>query len=285
MHLGKSSSFWKIGWRNLKRNRLALLALSFLSFLFVMAIFAPFFSPYTYYETALDLKNHPPSVKFWFGTDELGRDLFTRVWWGARISLFVALTASFIDLCIGVIYGSLATLWGGKIEEIMMRLADVLYALPYLLVVILLTAFIGSGLYTIIIALAITGWIGMARIVRGQMLSLRHAAYVTAAISYGAGNLRLLFRHLLPNCMGPILVTLTLTIPHAIFTEAFLSFLGLGVQAPIASWGTMASEGLAALRYYPWRLFFPSLLIILTMLSFNILGDCFRDAFDPRFRS
>jgi oligopeptide transport system permease protein len=281
----QTPSFWKVGWKSLRHNRLALCSLYFLLFLFLMAVFAPLFSPYTYYETALDLKNQPPSSHFWFGTDELGRDLFTRVWWGARISLFVALTASLIDLCIGVLYGSIAAMQGGKVEETLMRLADILYALPYLLVVILLITFIGAGLFTLILALAITGWIGMARIVRGQILSLRQAAYVIAAKSYGATPFRLLMRHLLPNSLGPIAVTLTLTIPSAIFTEAFLSFLGLGVQAPVASWGTMVNEGVSALRYYPWRLFVPASLIILTMLSFNILGDALRDAFDPRFRT
>ncbi|MDN3506365.1 MAG: ABC transporter permease [Simkaniaceae bacterium] len=277
-------NYWQESWERLKSNRLAFVGLFVLSFLMLFAIIGPFLTPYTYYETHLHLKNHPPSAQFWFGTDELGRDLFTRVWWGARISLLVGITASMIDLIIGVFYGALAASMGGKIEELMMRVADILYSIPYLLVVILLMVVIGPGITTIIIALTITGWISMARIVRGQILQLNQLDFVKAAQVMGASRYRILTRHLVPNAIGPIIVTVTLTIPTAIFAEAFLSFLGLGVQAPIASWGTMANDGLPALRYYPWRLFFPAGFISLTMLSFNLLGDGLRDAFDPRMR-
>lgn len=280
----QAASYWEDAWSRLKKNKLAMFGLISLLLLLFMAIIGPWLTPYTYYETQLDLKNEPPSGKFWFGTDELGRDLFTRCWWGARISLFVGISASIIDLVIGVLYGAIAALLGKKAEEWMMRLADVLYAIPYLLVVILLMVIIGSGLATIILALTITGWINMARIVRSQILQIKQQDYVKAAFALGASRRRVLLRHLIPNAMGPIIVTLTLTIPTAIFAEAFLSFLGLGVQAPIASWGTMANDGLSALRYYPWRLFFPAALISLTMLSFNLLGDGLRDAFDPRLR-
>ncbi len=279
-----SVSYWQDAWRRLKRNRLAMFGLSSLCLLMVMAIAGPFLSHFTYYETQLSLKNEAPNATFWFGTDELGRDLFTRCWWGARISLFVGITASLVDLVIGVLFGAIAGMLGGKAEEWMMRIADVLYAIPYLLVVILLMVIIGPGLTTIIIALTITGWINMARIVRSQILQIKQQDYVSAALALGASRRRILLRHLIPNAMGPIIVTLTLTIPTAIFAEAFLSFLGLGVQAPIASWGTMANDGLPALRYYPWRLFFPATFISLTMLSFNLLGDGLRDAFDPRLR-
>lgn len=279
-----SCNYWQESWRRLKSNRLSMAGLMILSILIFMAIIAPFLSPYTYYETHLQLKNMTPCKQFWFGTDELGRDLFTRVWWGARISLFVGVIASMVDLAIGVLYGSLAASFGGKVEELMMRLADILYSIPYLLVVILLMVIIGSGITTIIIALTLTGWISMARIVRGQILQIKELDFVKAAQSMGASRLHILWRHFIPNTMGPIIVTVTLTIPTAIFAEAFLSFLGLGVQAPIASWGTMANDGLPALRYYPWRLFFPACFISLTMLSFNMLGDGLRDAFDPRLR-
>ena len=278
------SSYWQDAWRRLKLNRSAMVGLYILCFLMIMAIIGPMISSYTYYETHLSLKNLPPSQEFWFGTDALGRDIFTRTWWGARISLFVGISASLIDLVIGVFYGALAGYCGGKIEEGMMRTADILYSLPYVLVVILLMVVVGSGLFSIILALTITGWIGMARIVRGQILQLKTLDFIKAAHAIGASPLRIMGRHLIPNTMGPIIVTLTFTIPTAIFTEAFLSFLGLGVQAPIASWGTMASDGLAALRYYPWRLFFPAGFISLTMLSFNILGNGLNDALDPRLR-
>lgn len=277
-------NYWQDSWRRLKTNRIAMVGFCALVILIFMAIIGPFLTPYTYYETHLHLKNEPPSSKFWFGTDELGRDLFTRVWWGARISLLVGITASCIDLIIGVFYGSLAASFGGKIEELMMRVADILYSIPYLLVVILLMVVIGSGIGTIILALTITGWISMARIVRGQILQLKELDFVKAAQSLGASRFRILWRHLIPNAIGSIIITVTLTIPTAIFAEAFLSFLGLGVQAPIASWGTMANDGLPALRYYPWRLFFPAGFISITMLSFNLLGDGLRDAFDPRLR-
>ncbi|HSX04464.1 MAG TPA: ABC transporter permease [Rhabdochlamydiaceae bacterium] len=282
--LSPSLDFWSDGWRRLRKSPTAMCGLVCLIFLFIMAIIGPWLTPYTYYETHLHLKNLSPSSEFWFGTDELGRDLFTRVWWGARISLFVGVTASLVDLVIGVFYGALSGALGGKSDEVMMRVCDVLYSIPYLLVVILLMVIIGSGITTIIIALTMTGWISMARIVRGQILQIKELDFVKAAEVAGANRFRILWRHLIPNSMGPIIITLTLTIPSAIFAEAFLSFLGLGVQAPIASWGTMANDGLPALRYYPWRLFFPATFISLTMLSFNLLGDGLRDAFDPKLR-
>jgi oligopeptide transport system permease protein len=265
-------------------RKIPLAALVLLLLIILMALVGPLLSSHTYYETNLSLKNTPPCREFWFGTDELGRDLFTRSWWGARISLFVGITASLIDLLIGVFYGSLAALLGNKVEEWMMRVVDILSALPSLLIVILIMVVIGSGLTSIILALTLTGWINMARIVRGQILQLKQLDFIHAAEALGASKGRILFKHLLPNASSSIIVTLTLTIPTAIFAEAFLSFLGLGVQAPIASWGTMANDGLPALSYYPWRLFFPASLISLTLLSFNILGDGLRDTLDPKCR-
>lgn len=279
-----SSSYWRDAASRLKANPLAMTACYILAFLFGVAIFAPLFSSHSYYETHLPLKNQPPSHTFWFGTDELGRDIFTRCWWGARISLFVGVSASLIDLCLGVLYGATAAFASVRVAEWMMRIADILSSIPYLLVVILLMMLFGSGMTSILLALTLTGWINMARIVRGQLLQTKQCDFVMAAKSYGASKKRILFQHLIPNAMAPIIVTLTLTIPSAIFAEAFLSFLGLGIQAPIASWGTMASDGLPALKYYPWRLFFPAILISITMLEFNILGDALRDAFDPRMR-
>lgn len=278
------NSYWVKSWNRLLSQKRVMVALCVLGFLFLMAAVGPFLTPYTYYETHLPLKNLPPSTQFWFGTDELGRDIFTRIWWGARISLFVGVTAAVIDLIVGVIYGSIAGLWGRKLDEFMMRLTDVLYSIPYLLIVILLTVMMGSGLMTIIIALTMTGWIPMSRIVRGQMMQLKQLDYAQAAVALGATKWRLLFRHLLPNAMGPIVTTMTFTVPAAIFAEAFLSFLGLGIQAPVASWGTMASDGLSALRYFPWRLAFPAAFISITMLCFNLVGDGIRDAFDPRLK-
>ncbi len=286
----KNSSIENIGYfqdvkERFVHNRPALVGFYILLFLFIMALVGPFLNSYTYYDTHLELKNLKPSLKFWFGTDELGRDIFTRVWWGARISLFVGISAAIIDLIIGVIWGAVAALFGGIVDELMMRICDILYTIPSLLVVILLMVVMGPGIVTIIIALTFIGWINMARIVRGQILQLKEMDFIHAAKVIGASKTRIIFRHLIPNCIGPIITTMTITIPIAIFTEAFLSFLGLGVQAPIASWGVMVNDSLSALRYYPWRLFFPAFMISLTMLSFNLVGDGLNDAFDPRMRT
>ncbi|MBA3723135.1 MAG: ABC transporter permease [Parachlamydiaceae bacterium] len=261
-------------------HRLGMCGLTLLSFILLMTIAGPFVSGYRYDEIHLALKNESPSWTFWFGTDDLGRDVFTRVCYGARISLFVGITAAIIDLCIGILWGGTSGLAGGHVDEIMMRIADILYSLPYLLVVILLIVLLGSGLTSIIIGITIIGWISMARMVRGQILLLKEMDYIQAARTLGASFWRILFKHLLPNASGPILVSLMLTIPSAIFAEAFLSFLGLGIQAPIASWGTMASESLPALQYYPWRLFFPAFFISMTMLSFHMIGEGLKAAFN-----
>lgn len=268
-------------WMLFKQNRAGLCGLVLFSLIVFLAITVPLLSQHSYETTNLRLKNLPPSADFWFGTDDLGRDIFTRTWYGARISLFIGLTAASIDFLIGIVWGGVAALAGGKIDEGLMRLADILYALPYLLVVILLNVMLGSGLWSMIIAITLIGWITMARVVRGQLLLLKEMEYVLAARAIGASFGRILFKHLLPNAMGPILVTITLTVPAAIFTEAFLSFMGLGVQAPMASWGTMTSEGLSALAYYPWRLFFPAFFISLTLLSLQLVGEALKQAFIP----
>ena len=261
------------------------LGFSLLIILIGFALLGPNLSDLTYYETHLSDKNLPPSLVHWFGTDDLGRSLFVRSAWGARISLFIGIAAAVLDMLIGVLYGGCAVIFGGKIDHFLMRLADLLYSLPHLLIVILLTVIMEQGILTLLIAMTMTGWINMARIVRSQMLSLKEQDFVLAAKSLGAGKLRILTHHLIPNCLGTIITTMTLTIPHAIVTEAFLSFLGLGVQAPIASWGTMASDGLSAISFYPWRLFIPAGFISITMLAFNLIGEGMRDLSDPRTTS
>lgn len=280
----KSVSYWQDAWHRLKQNKIAMISLWILLLFTLISIAGPSLSSYTYYETFLEKKNLLPCREFWFGSDDLGRDIFTRICYGARISLSVGCIAAFIDLIIGVLWGGIAALVGKRTDEIMMRIADILYAIPNLLIIILLMLIMGSGIIPIIISLTITGWINMSRIVRGQILQLKRKEYVLASIALGASFYRILFKHLIPNIMGSIIVTVTLTIPSAIFIESFLSFLGLGIQAPIASWGTMASEGLPALKYYPWRLFIPAIFISSTMLAFNLLGDGLRDALDPRLR-
>lgn len=282
--MGQMRSFWIDTWLSLKKNRFALVSLWVISLLIAGALFGPHLSGYTYYETHLELKNQPPSAQFLFGTDDLGRDLFTRIWYGARISLLIGFCAAILDFIIGTFWGATAAYAGDKVDEILMRTCDVLYAIPYLLKVIIIMVAVGSGIKSIILAMSISGWINMARIIRGQILQLKNMEYVLSAKALGASSWRILRRHLLPNVAGSIIVTITLTVPTAIFVEAFLSFLGLGVQAPAASWGSMANDGLSALRYYPWRLFFPAGFICTTMLCFNLLGDGLRDSLDPKLR-
>lgn len=279
----KSVSFWKEVYLRFTHNKMALFGMIVLILIILMAIFVPILSPYKASDQ-LGVFNAPPSAQFWFGTDDLGRDIFVRVWAGARISLFIGIAAAVIDLVIGVLWGSISGLAGGRVDNIMMRIADVLTAVPYLLVVIVLLVVMEAGIFPMIIALSITGWINMARIVRGEVLSIKNQEYVLAARTLGANTWHLILKHLIPNALGAILVTMTLTIPSAIFTESFLSYLGLGVPAPNASWGTMASEGNKAIANAPWRLIFPAVFISLTIFAFNAIGDGLRDALDPKLR-
>lgn len=280
-----SLSYWKDAWRRLKKNKLAMTGLICLIALGLLAIFAPILSPYSVTQVDYPNQNQPPSWSHWFGTDNAGRDVFTRTWYGARISLFVGIMAALIDFFIGIIYGGISGYKGGKVDTVMMRVIEVLYGLPHLLVVILLMVVMGPSLTTIIVALTVTGWVGMARIVRGQVLQIKNYEFVTASKSFGAKTSRIIRKNLLPNTMGPIIVQMTLTVPSAIFAEAFLSFLGLGVSAPYASWGVMASDALPVILSGDWwRLFFPAFFISLTMFAFNVLGDGLQDALDPKLR-
>ena len=280
-----SLSYWKDAWRRLRKNKLAMIGLIFLALLSIFAIFGPIFSPYSVTGTDYPNQNLAPSATHWFGTDEAGRDVFTRTWYGARISIFIGVMAAIIDFFIGIIYGGISGYKGGRTDTVMMRIIEVLYGLPHLLVVILLMVVMGASLTTIIVALTITGWVGMARIVRGQVLQIKNYEFVTASKSFGATTSRIIRKNLLPNTMGPIIVQMTLTVPSAIFAEAFLSFLGLGIQAPFASWGVMANDALPViLSGHWWRLFFPALFISLTMFAFNVLGDGLQDALDPKLR-
>lgn len=220
-----------------------------------------------------------------FGSDNLGRDVLTRVMYGARISLTVAFVASLVNFVIGVTYGAIAGYEGGRVDNVMMRIVDIINSVPLVLIIILLMVLVGNqGLWTIIMAIGLVYWVGMARLVRGQILALKEQEFVMAATALGVSRKNIIMRHLIPNAMGPIIISMTMMIPSAVFTEAFMSFIGLGVSAPMASWGTLANNALSGILSYPYQLFFPAMAIAITMLAFNFLGDGLRDALDPRLR-
>jgi oligopeptide transport system permease protein len=279
-----SMTYWQDAWRRLKKDKLAMMGLITIIVIFAIAIVGPWLTDITYSDQDLSRANETPSGEHWFGTDNFGRDMYIRVLYGARISLLVAVVATVVNFFIGVLYGGISGYAGGRVDNILMRLVDIIFTIPVTLYAIILMVVIGSGLKSIIITLGTIYWVTMARVVRGQVLSLKEQEYVLAARTLGASTWRILVRHLIPNAMGPIIVTATMMIPGAIFTESFLSFIGLGVSAPMASWGSLASDALGGLRSYPYQLFSPAIAICVTMLAFNFLGDGLRDALDPRMR-
>ncbi|MBQ3396547.1 MAG: ABC transporter permease [Synergistaceae bacterium] len=279
-----SLTYWSDAWRRLRHDKLALSGLIVIVMILILAVFGPMLSPYEYDAMDFMIINEPPNLSHWFGTDIFGRDLFVRVMYGARISLSVGFMASIISLFIGVIYGGISGFAGGRTDDIMMRIVDVIYSVPMMIYVILLMVVVGPGLKSIFITLGITYWAPMARIVRAEIMRLKNEEFILAARVIGASPKRILLRHLIPNAMGSVLVTLTFSIPGAIFTEAFLSFVGLGVSAPMASWGVLSNDAVSTLSMYPWQLFFPAAAISITILAFNFLGDGLRDALDPKLR-
>ena len=282
--LRPSKTYWADVWSRLKEDKLAVFGLWVILIVMVFAVFAPMFSRYEYDGMDFNFSNDPPTLTHFFGCDMFGRDLFVRVAYGARISLAVGFLASFISLFIGVIYGGVSGYKGGKIDDVMMRIVDVIYSVPAMIYVILLMVVVGPGLKSIFITLGISYWAPMARMVRAEVMRIKSEEFVIAARVTGASPSRILFRHIIPNAMGAVLVTLTFSVPGAIFTEAFLSFVGLGVSAPMASWGVLCSESVPAMAIYPWQLFFPAGAISVTILAFNFLGDGLRDALDPKLR-
>jgi len=281
----RSASLWSDAWKRLRRNRVAVVSAVFLVAIVLIALLAPVL-PGLADPAAQDLKlgATPPSAAHAFGTDELGRDTLSRVIWGGRISLLVGLVGTLVSLLIGVTYGAISGYLGGKTDEAMMRFVDILYSLPYIFLVILLLVFFSKSLLMLFVALGLVQWLTMARIVRGQVLSLKNQPFVEAARALGAGDGRIVFRHIVPNTLGPVIVYTTLTVPAVILQEAFLSFLGLGVQPPAASWGTLVSDGARVLALFPWLVIFPGVALSLTLLCFNFLGDGLRDALDPQDR-
>ena len=279
-------SLWQDALTRLKRNRAAVVSLFVLAFIALLAIFAPHLSPHPFDEVYWDTIRAPPDFAnaHWFGTDANGRDLFVRTLYGARVSLAVGLAATSVSLVIGVTYGAVAGYFGGRVDSAMMRLVDVMYSLPFLFFVILLMVVFGRHIVLIFVAIGAVEWLTMARIVRGQTLSLKRREFIEAARAGGVSTAKIIRRHIIPNTIGPVIAYSTLTIPQVILTESFLSFLGLGVQEPYTSWGVLVSEGAAQIESAPWMLIFPAIFLATSLFCFNFIGDGLRDAFDPRDR-
>ncbi len=278
----RQTTLWGDVIRRFMRNRAALLGLSVLALMILYSTIGPWIRPYGFADQDFSIANQLPNAQHWFGTDMFGRDLFVRAAMGGRVSLLVAFAATGVVLVVGVLYGSTSGFIGGKVDEIMMRFVDILYGMPYLPFAIILLVILGGGVVPMLLALAIVSWLTPSRLVRGQILTLKQNEYVEAARALGASQARVVWRHLLPNTLGIIVVAMFLEVPSMILGEAVLSFLGLGISAPNASWGTLAEEGWKALRSYPWLIILPGLFISITVLAFNFVGDGFRDAIDPR---
>ena len=278
----QGTSLWKDAWLRLRKNKMAVFGFVVITIISLLSIFGPFVVKYSYEEQNLDLGKSPPSADHWLGTDKLGRDQLSRILYGGRISLLVGLCATAVSLTIGVLYGTIAGFVGGKLDAVMMRAVDILYALPFTIFVILLMVFFGRNIILLFLAIGAVEWLTMARIVRAQVQSLRKQEFIEACQSLGLRRRRIILRHMIPNVLGPIVVYTTLTIPAVMLLEAFLSFLGLGVQPPMSSWGLLIKEGAEMMEEAPWLLIYPGLLFSLTLFSLNFLGDGLRDALDPK---
>lgn len=309
-----SVSFWQDAWRRLKKNKGAIFSLILFGLIVIMALLGPVISPYEPNDQTITHANLPPKIpvienlgifngvgtlggkqidlyemknveqNYWFGTDGLGRDMFSRVWKGTQVSLFIAFAAALIDMLIGVIYGGISGYFGGRVDDVMQRIVEILTGIPNLVVVILFIMIMDPGILAIIIALTITGWTGMSRVVRGQVLKYKSQEFVLAARTLGATDGRIIWKHLMPNVLGVIIINTMFTIPGAIFFEAFLSFIGLGLQAPDASLGTLINDGYKLIQYQPHILAIPAFVLSLIMIAFNLIGDGLRDALDPKMK-
>ena len=278
----ESKSFARNVWESFSRNRLALVGLILLALLVCAAVFGPMLSPYPYDGMDAMSRNQASSAAHWFGTDQMGRDILTRVLYGARVSLLVGFASTALNLLIGVLYGSIAGYVGGRVDMVMMRIVDVIYAVPAMIYMILLMLIFGSNIYSVMLGICVNGWINMARIVRSQVMSLKEQEFSVAAFVIGASRKRILFRHLLLNSLGPIIVTVTLMIPQAIFPEAFLSFIGIGISAPMASLGTLAQDAKMLMNVYPMQMVWPVLVICIVIFSLNFIGEGLETALNPR---
>jgi oligopeptide transport system permease protein len=280
--MSQSSSLWSDAIRRLFKNKAAVAGAVVLIVLIVLAAFAPWIAPYPYANQNLDLGASPPSSAHLLGTDVLGRDLLSRILYGARISLLVGFIATTVALVIGVSWGIIAGYAGGKVDSVMMRIVDILYGLPFIIFIILLMVIFGRNLWLLFLAIGAVEWLTMARIVRAQVLSLKNQEFVLAAQAMGVSNFAMFKRHLLPNILGPVAVYATLTIPQVMLLESFLSFLGLGIQPPMSSWGTLIKDGVESMEEYSWLLIYPGLTFTITLFALNFFGDGLRDALDPK---
>jgi len=277
--------YWSDAWRRLKKNRIAFLALIILGLLILMVIIGPGISGYSFEEIDSIAINQTPSSAHWFGTDALGRDMFARVWQAGRVSIIIGITGAVVASVVGCLYGGIAAYFGGAVDDVMMRIVEALLSIPYLLIVILISVVLDSkSIWTMLLALTLTGWCSIARLVRGKMRELKSQEFILAATALGVSPVRIVIKHMIPNTIGMIIVAITFDIPGYIFSEAFLSYIGLGIQAPSTSWGALASAAQQTFMFYPYQMFFPALMIALTMLSFTLLGDGLRDALDPKLR-
>lgn len=279
-----SLTYWADVWRRFKSNKLAILGLILLILVVITIYLGPLVSGKNYQYMDSSVKNLKPNSEYWFGTDDMGRDLFTRVCHGGRISILIGLSCTLVMFVIGSLLGAIAGLKGGLVDDIIMRFVEFIGNLPYLIIVLILSVVLGRSIFSLVLAMSITSWTGTTRMVRGQILQIREQDYVEAAMALGADTKRIIMKHLLPNTLGIIMVTITMSVPGFIFGEAFLSYIGLGVEAPKTSWGALASAGQQRLMFYPHELLFPCLMIVLTILAFHLIGDGLSDALDPKLR-
>lgn len=280
----KAASLWADVWKQLRRNKLAMVGFSILAVLILVAVFAPWLAPYDPNEMNLALGIQNPSAEHWLGTDNFGRDVLSRLIYGSRVSLTVGLIVVGIAGSIGVTLGAISGYYGGVVDAVIMRAVDVLYAFPFLVLAIAVVAIVGPSLTNVMIVLGLVSWIGYARLVRGQVLSLKESDYIKAARTVGASDLRIIFLHILPNCLGVIVVQATFGVAGSILAASGLSFLGMGAQAPTAEWGAMLNAARSDMRHYPFLAIMPGMAIMITVLAINFVGDALRDALDPRLR-
>ena len=279
-----SLSFWSDAWRRLRKNKSAFFAMCLVLLYTLLAIFAPMFSQYTQSQMDANARHALFSAAHWLGTDSTGRDLWVRIWMGARVSLSIGLLSAILNMCVGAVIGGLCGYYGGKLDMIVMRIVDLLYGIPSLIITILVMMVLGKGIAPLIVAMCVVGWIGTCRFVRGEVYRLKEQEFVMAAKVMGIPDFIIIIRHIIPNIMGMLVTNLCMAIPGAIFQEAFLSYIGLGIVPPDCSWGVICKEGIQFLRYYPHEVLIPAFFVCTTMLALNLLGNGLRDAVDPKLR-